>query len=178
MPRPGLRWWHVMIGTYCAWLPGDNRGFRSKKHKIHSSGDYKNPPPPDEHTGLRRYHEERHPEHVKVPRELRQLVADKVAEVLRDLGYRVLIVSVSGKHAHILAELPLELPEFNRIIGVCKNKSSRAIKKECPGRVWARGDTHKLVKDQVHRKNVYKYLRDDQGPGAACWMVKVSFPDD
>ena len=48
MPRPNKCWWHVTLSTYGSWLPGDQRGFRSRKHKIHSSGDYKNPPPASE----------------------------------------------------------------------------------------------------------------------------------
>jgi hypothetical protein len=54
MPKPGMRWRHCVIGTHNSWLPGDPRGFRAIDHKIHSSGDYKNPPPEGEHSGLHR----------------------------------------------------------------------------------------------------------------------------
>src|SRR5947207_10093448 len=47
-------WIHVVVGTYRSWDFGDERGFRSRKHRIHSSGDYKNPPPKREHEGLRK----------------------------------------------------------------------------------------------------------------------------
>jgi hypothetical protein len=57
MPLRGKAWWHVQIGTYCAWLPGDKRGFRNRDHRIDSTGDYRDPPPPDEHAGLREYNE-------------------------------------------------------------------------------------------------------------------------
>ncbi|WP_428936716.1 hypothetical protein [Fontivita pretiosa] len=177
MPAPGRRWWHVMIGTYCAWLPGDSRGFRSKAHRIHSSGDYRNPPPPSEHAGLRQFHQQRHPDPVQIPYELRGLVAQTIAQVLHELGLRVLIVSVSAKHAHILGELPLNLREFNRVIGICKNRSSRAIRRTIPGRVWARGDMHRLVRNRAHRKQVYLYLRDRQGPQAVAWYMKLVFDD-
>lgn len=59
MPRPGKRWRFVTVGTLNAWLPGDPRGWRSRHHKRHSSGDYKNPPPPGEHEGLYRYCKQR-----------------------------------------------------------------------------------------------------------------------
>jgi hypothetical protein len=49
MPLPGMAWRHLVIFTHNSWLPGDPRGFRSQNHKILSSGDYKNPPPPGEH---------------------------------------------------------------------------------------------------------------------------------
>src|SRR5262249_17500638 len=51
MPAEGKLWRHVIISTLNSWLPGDPRGFRAVNHKIHSSGDYKNPPP-GEHAGL------------------------------------------------------------------------------------------------------------------------------
>ncbi len=166
-----------MIGTYCSWLPGDERGFRSKHHKIHSSGDYKHPPPPDEHAGLGTYHRGRHPKHVEIPYAYREQVAQTIAQTLRDLGFVVLIVSVSAKHGHLLAELPVDLSTFNQVIGKCKNKSSRMLKSVLPGRVWARGDKHILVTSRMQRKRTYLYLRDDQGPGAKCWCVKIFFRD-
>jgi hypothetical protein len=44
-----------------------------------------------------------------------------------------------------------------------------------PGRVWSRGDTHKMVRNRMHRKRVYLYLRDDQGPGAVAWCHQITF---
>lgn len=54
-----MKWRHVVISTRSSWLPGSPRGWRSRNHKRHSSGDYKKPPPPDEHEGLREYVEKR-----------------------------------------------------------------------------------------------------------------------
>ncbi len=38
-------WCHVMGNTYGTWLPGDDRGFRTRHHRDHVQGDYKQPPP-------------------------------------------------------------------------------------------------------------------------------------
>jgi hypothetical protein len=38
-------WFHVILTTYGAWLPGDPRGFRTRHHRDHVEGDYKSPPP-------------------------------------------------------------------------------------------------------------------------------------
>lgn len=46
---------HGICHYFGQWISGDDRGFRSANHKIHSSGDYKNPPPPGEHEGLRHW---------------------------------------------------------------------------------------------------------------------------
>ena len=172
MPRPGLRWWHVMFSTLGAWLPGERRGFRSRDHRIHSSGDYKNPPPEDEHAGLRRYHKDRHPKPIVIPRESRLIIATVIATVLKEHGYIVLVVSVSAKHVHIVAELPVDEREFNKIIGKCKNKSSRAVRKQMPGRIWARDDSHKMIRNKPHRRNVFKYVAEEQGPTAATWCCE------
>src|SRR5436190_1901454 len=40
------KWFHITTHTYAAWLPGDPRGFRTRHHREHVEGDYKNPPPP------------------------------------------------------------------------------------------------------------------------------------
>ena len=53
MSKPRLI--HGICTYWRQWLPADVCGWRSVDHKVHSSGDYKNPPPPDEHAGLRRY---------------------------------------------------------------------------------------------------------------------------
>src|SRR5436189_277231 len=108
MPQPGLRWWHVIINTRSSWLHGDPRGFRSRNHRIHSSGDYKTPPPPGEHAGLLRYHQKRAAARITIPSAMRQRIGEEIIAFLTDRGYRVLVVSVSGEHVHILVELPAE----------------------------------------------------------------------
>src|SRR3982750_4620481 len=107
MHTPDCRWWHVMIGTHCSWLPGDHRGFRNARHRVHSSGDYRNPPPENEHEGLREYHQQRSGEPVKIPRAARLLVARAIGESLTSMDYMVWVVAVSATHAHIVGELPL-----------------------------------------------------------------------
>src|SRR4051794_17135006 len=123
MPNEGLQWWHVIISTYNSWLPGDERGFRSRGHKIHSSGDYKNPPPPDEHAGLRRYHEARADEPVIIPEECRATLGEAILAKLEKLGHRVLVLAVAATHSHWQAELPEDEKEVRRIVGECKAKS-------------------------------------------------------
>jgi len=169
MPVKGKAWWRVDIGTYCGWLPGDKRGFRSHDHNIHSSGDYKNPPLPEEHEGLRNYHENRSPEPIDIPRELRLIVARAIAETLKREGHQVLVVSCADRHAHIVAELPIELREFNKAIGRAKAMSSLAIRKWLPGRVWAHDDAHDMLDNRSYQLNAYRYVRNKQGPEAAVW---------
>ncbi len=44
--HPWNDWYHIMFHTYGTWLPGDPKGFRTRHHRGHVEGDYKNPPPP------------------------------------------------------------------------------------------------------------------------------------
>ena len=169
MPAKGKAWWRVDIGTLRAWLPGDERGFRSHDHTIHSSGDYKNPPPTDEHEGLRAYHEGGSPGAIEIPRELRLRVATAIATALLNGGHRVLVVSCADRHAHIVSELPIELRLFNRAIGDAKARSSLSIRKWLPGRVWAHDDKHDMLRTPRYQLNAFRYVRNKQGARAAVW---------
>lgn len=42
---PWNNWYHCMGNTYGTWLPGDPRGFRTRHHREHVEGDYRDPPP-------------------------------------------------------------------------------------------------------------------------------------
>jgi hypothetical protein len=169
MPTKGKAGWRVDIGTFCSWLPGDQRGFRSHDHNIHSSGDYKNPPPIDEHEGLRDYHEDRSPKPIDLPRALRLRVAAAIAGALMKGGHRVLVVSCADRHAHIVSELPVDLRAFNKAIGDAKARSSLAIRRWLPGRVWAHDDKHDMLDTRSYQLNAFRYVRNKQGPKAAVW---------
>jgi hypothetical protein len=41
----GWCWFHIILTAYGAWLYRDPRGFRTRHHREHVEGDYKNPPP-------------------------------------------------------------------------------------------------------------------------------------
>jgi REP element-mobilizing transposase RayT len=164
-----------MIGTYASWLPGDERGFRNRGHRIHSSGDYRHPPPTEEHQGLRRYNVARAGKMVKIPLTERKRLAAVIACLLTESGCRVLVVSVSMCHAHVLAEMPLDLPAFDKLVGRVKTKSSRALKDVLPGRVWSRGDKHILVDSDAQLDEEYDYIRNRQGKWARSWCAGEPF---
>jgi hypothetical protein len=46
---------HAICMYHGQWLPGDERGWRSRDHKRHSTGDYRKRPPLEEHEGLRKW---------------------------------------------------------------------------------------------------------------------------
>jgi hypothetical protein len=171
MPHPGKAWWRVDIGTYRSWLPGSARGFRSHDHRIHSTGDYRNPPPQHEHAGLRRYHQSHSSSAILIPRELRLIIATSIAEVLRSAGHEVIVVSSADQHAHIVAELPVDKRRFNQLIGTAKCRSSLTVRKWLPGRVWGHDDRHDMLRTRSYQLNAFRYVRDKQGRQAAVWCI-------
>ena len=177
MPRPGLRWRHNVINTKGTWLHGDSRGFRSRGHRIHSSGDYNNPPPRGEHTNLHAYMKGKSKGEVTIPYALRAMVGRAIVEALKEMGYRVLAVSVGKVHSHQLVELPNDLPHIRRIVGELKRKSSRAVKKALPGAVWAEGGQPEPVYDPDHQKNAFDYILYKQGAGAWTWSYRDATDD-
>ncbi len=173
MPNPGNKWRHVVISTLNSWLPGDPRGWRSKKHRKHSSGDYKNPPPPGEHAGIFRHSQKISDDPVCIPRNARKLACMTIVEELEDKGYRVLMVGVGAVHAHILVELPDDVVRVKTIVGDCKRKSSHAIRDILPGRIWAHGGRFDRVEDEEHHRNVYGYILEHIDEGAYVWSYRA-----
>lgn len=170
MPLPGLRWRHVVISTLHSWLPGDERGFRSKDRKIHSGGDYRNPPPLGEHAGLLRYSRSISGDPVVIPQSHRPIVGRAILAKLRKLGFRAVALAVAGMHAHLLVELPDEVKRIKQLIGQCKTVSSHAIRDALPGRVWGHDGGYKPVDDTAHQRNVYRYILRQKG--AWVWSFK------
>ncbi|MSU80136.1 MAG: hypothetical protein EXS16_18850 [Gemmataceae bacterium] len=170
MPTEGRAWRHIVISTVNSWLPGDPRGFRAEDHKIHSSGDYKNPPPEGEHEGLHRYSRKLSEEAVIIPKNLLETVGRRIVKKLKEHEHRVLVVSVSITHSHWLVELPDSIPAIRKIVGQCKTAASHSIRERLPGRVWGRHGSFKLVDSQEYHRKVYRYILTQKD--AWIWSYK------
>jgi len=168
MPQAEMQWWHCIISTHNSWLPGDRRGFRTRRHKIHSSGDYKSPPPEAEHAGLRHYHEQHSGDAAVVPADCKATVGWAIIGKLRKKSLRVLAIAVAGTHSHMLAELPIDAKAARFIVGECKTVSSHAVRNEIPGQVWARGGKFIRIDNVEHQRNTYHYILNQ----ADAWIWK------
>jgi REP element-mobilizing transposase RayT len=183
MSRPGHIWRHVTIGTKNSWLPGDPRGWRSKRHRRHSSGDYRNPPPADEYAAIF-HHSRRHSApKVVIPVDSRQVVGRMILKKLQQYGHRVLAIAVGPVHTHLLAELPRDPASAKRVIGLCKSASSHAVRRLLPGAVWAHQGSYEPIRDHAHQHNTYQYILDHIDEGAWTWSFRdgekgpISHPD-
>ena len=157
MPRPGKRWRHIVTSTRNSWLKGDPRGFRTRYRQIHSSGDYRNPPPNGEHSGLHRYFKRCAGKEVHIGYPERAIIGRAMVQSFLEMDCRALCVSVSKVHAHALVEMDDHLPTIRAQMGEAKRSSSRAVKRTMPGKIWAVGgrygpiDTPALPRDlRVH----------------------------
>jgi len=97
-----------------------------------------------------------------------------ILQKLHQLGFRVLVISVSSDHVHLLVELPYDLKAVKRIIGQCKGFASHEVTEDLPGQIWAEGGDFKLVNDRAHHERAFYYIRDKQGEGAWTWTFKDS----
>src|SRR5437870_12805250 len=104
------RWFHITTHTYGAWLYGDPRGFRTRHHREHVEGDYKNPPPPgayaDEFARSQRLLKQ---ERVVLTPDWRKIIGEAVRDRLIKLGAQVSAVAMSATHAHAQAKVPPKL---------------------------------------------------------------------
>ena len=173
MPSPGKQWYQIILNTHRSWLHGDPRGFRSKQHRIHSSGDYRNPPPKGEHVGLHRY-EKQYGKPVKLPSKLWPVIGQRLVEKVESQSYRVLTVSVDAMHAHLLVELPPDRKAIKRIVGLWKQAASHAVRDVLPGRIWSEDCDPEPMNDRRHQVNTFHYiLRHAQTTGAWVWHFKM-----
>ena len=172
MPPVPLLWRHVIINTKGTWLHGDARGFRTRRHRIHSSGDYRNPPPASEHARLLAYHVERCPDEVIIDRALRPVIGRALVEFFLGERRRVLVCAVGKVHAHGVVELPDDIGEVRRIVGEAKRFASRRVTDSMPGALWSSGGTFVRIENAAHLKEAYDYDLYRQGPGAWTWSFR------
>ena len=169
MPQSGHLWYHVVLNTHRTWLPGDRRGFRSRDGHIHSSGDYRNPPPENEHAGFRNYHQHRSGEPVRIPRSLQAVICSKLVEKIHSQNYRVLAAAVDDCHAHLLVELPSDRRQIKKVVGLWKQAASHAVRDQMPGRVWAEDCDPVPIEDRPHQIRTYRYILGHASQGAVTW---------
>ena len=171
-----MRWRHLILNCHSTWLHGDGRGFRSRGSRIESTGDYRNPPPVEEHRGLRKYHQSHSTDPTILPRRVFCAVGLAVLGSLQRGKFRVLVVSVNPTHVHALVELPDCVPVIKRVCGWCKYFGTRAARgiAEClkNREIWADGGTYEPVDDRSHLKNAYTYILEKQGKDAWTWSYK------
>ena len=168
-------WFHIQWSAFGTWLPGDPRGFRSHQHRIHSHGNYKNPPPEGEHRGLL-LHAERtmHKPAISFDRKTRILLRDAIVTVSQSKDLHLRCVAVSSNHVHAL--MRIDPDRIVSIIGNIKRSSSHAIRDRIPGRVWAARKHVNPIRDQSYLAQTEQYILAHQSKeNAATWHDRIGY---
>ena len=175
---PGLHemegfWIHFVETVYGAWLYGDARGFRTRQHREHVEGDYKDPPPPCTHEAKRRRSMEslKQPPVVLAPA-WRPIIGAAVRDRLTDQGAFVLCLSQGGQHLHLLGKLPIS-SDAHVCMGLAKKHAAFEAKAQgWRGKPWAKRGKEVRVRNRAHQLNVYRYILDHVKEGAWVWAWK------
>lgn len=163
---PSRVWAHGIITLRGWWIPGDARGFRSREHRIHSSGDYRNPPPPGEHAALRDWNRARTKREPPLRPQERELVGRTILERFEREARTTLAIACAATHTHALFEAGDE--DARRILGLCKQVASRRLHDRC-GRVWAQGAGIDRIRSRAHQLAAFEYIARHADSGAWVW---------
>ncbi len=167
-------WVHVMTSTRGHWLPGDPRGFRSRAHRIHSSGDYRNPPPPGEHKGLHRHAENLSDRAIRLASSQIEAAGEAIVAKLGRMDVPLAALALDSVHLHVLMCAGNE--DAVRLLGRAKQAASHALRAEIPGRIWGRSSHAVRIRSQAHGRQVKRYILDHAECGAWVYPSEPSIP--
>jgi hypothetical protein len=165
------RWFHAILTVYGAWLSGDPRGFRSRHHREHIDGDYKDPPPAGKYATYERFSRRALKQApVVVQRDLRPTLGQALREKLEKQGALVVCMSVSGQHVHILVKM---LPGLERQwLGAAKRHAWFVLNDlGWTTKLWAKRGKALPIRDRQHQLNVYRYIMRHAQQGAWVWSM-------
>lgn len=165
-------WYHVNGNTYGTWLRGDARGWRTRWHREHVEGDYRNPPGCGTFEDVLAQSQEsmKHPP-VRLDVRRRRIAGQALAEKLVQLKIELLVLSLDAVHYHALARFPDHKPRW--WIGLAKKHASHVLRKYgLAGAVWARKSHPLPITDRTHQLNVFGYIRDHADVGAWVWTFR------
>jgi hypothetical protein len=164
------RGYHCISTTYGAWLYGDARGFRTRHHREHVEGDYKNRPPAGANSQKRMASVESLKQAALViPPEWRQSIGESIRDKLFEKGVFVLCVAVCGQHVHLLAKFPRGTRPRLQMGLARKNSTFKAHERGWQGRLWGRRGKELKVKDRRHQLNIRRYIFAHRSEGAWIW---------
>ncbi len=167
-------WYHCTGNTYGTWLPYSPSGWRTRKHRDHVEGDYKNPP---HRNSLEKERHERARDSLQRPpvalcEAARFLVCEVMREVLHFHGIEVKAIAVDDHHFHVIARFPAS--NARHLIGIAKKRTARRLSDGglvAPGGVWAKRSRAAPVSDASHLRNAIEYVRRHAEKGAATWCA-------
>jgi hypothetical protein len=181
-------WYHVGSNTKSTWLHGDGRGFRTRHHREHIEGDYKNPPPPGTYNAkLERSLKLLKNPPVILSREQCLIVCQTMAEALNYHKIWFADIAVGPKHFHVLAQFPPDRVMSNgraiidaprHFVGIAKKEAARRLSTlglRPQGRTWGKSSSIRPVECEEHFEFLRtRYIPDHVHEGAIVYSVHVA----
>jgi hypothetical protein len=172
---PWRNWYHCVGNTYGTWLPGDPRGWRSRKHRYHCEGDYKCPPPPGVYEGMHQQSRERMKrDAILLNDDAKRIACDAFARKLLQKDIPISAVAITSRGYHIVGQFADRNPRH--WIGLAKKHSSFILVEAGlaqRGGVWGARGLCKPINDEKHWRNATQYVLDHIQQGAAVWKAEV-----
>ncbi|MBX3357916.1 MAG: hypothetical protein KF745_05765 [Phycisphaeraceae bacterium] len=167
-------WYHVTGNTYGTWLPGDDRGWKTRHARPQPGADA--PIPPEDRSRIRSHVQARMGRKaVSLSPAARSLAAERLAATLATHQVEAVILAVTPHHFHVLARFTDSNPR--RWIGLAKKDSARALSSAglVPlGGVWATRSHCKPIVDREHQLNVARYIANHAQENATVWRLMPS----
>jgi len=169
----------VILTTYGAWVPGDPRGFRTRHHRDHVEGDYKDPPAAGiyESFAIKNRDALKH-DPISLDRAQRQLVGQALKANLDEQDASLIAISVSSQHIHMLLKLP---PATIRTqVGAAKRHAWFELRNTgWDKKLWGKRGRFLRVRDRKHQLNVFYYILRHAEEGAWVWYhTRAAKSDD
>lgn len=176
LATPWNDWYHCNGNTYGTWLPGDPRGFRTRHHRQHVDGDYRNPPPPGAYNAhWARSRRLMKKDAVWLNTEQRHVAVRCIVEKLSGDGVEIVAVAVDDHHFHLLARFRDHRPRH--WVGRAKMHASMGLRAlGLLGRVWAAECRTLPIADRKHQVNVFEYIAGHRRKGAIVWTFRDAVP--
>ena len=165
-------WFHVSGTTYGAWLPGDSRGWRTRKHRVHVEGDYRNPPPAGASEGLfRRSREVMKRPCVRLGPGQRKIAGKAFVEMLVQQDVELIVLAMEATHYHLLGRFPPS--QVRQLVGRAKKHAYHTLRDTGHrGKLWAVRCHVLPIADRSHQLTAFEYIRNHGRKGAWVWTYR------
>ena len=160
-------WAHVISSFHGQWLPGDERGFRNRGHRIHSTGAVERSAPIWEHRGLRQRLAHCRDNAIVLTPDQGAVVGEALIEKLRSTGSRIGALAVSPTHCHALIEVGHG--DAVKLFGRAKQLASLRLRGAHPDKLWGASSHVVRMQDDAQIETARRYILAHRDEGAWVW---------
>jgi hypothetical protein len=166
-------WYHITLGTYGHWLPGDERGWSERHHRKHAPGGTLHPSPPTRYTFAPHEYAKRvmRREAFAFAVEELPLVGSHLLASLTIQETPVLCLAVGREHCHLLVQCVDDNPRG--CAGNLKGHVYHQMFARC-ATPWEKRSHEEPIADEAHGRIVFRYIMAHAREGAWVWNYRES----